>query len=325
LNARNLNVNDAAKMFTDSMKWREENDVDSIVERLIDEPHVKALMKYWPCSGNGEYFAKNGWPLFHLRVGPIDTNFLLTHYTPTQILEWHLICQEKREQLRQQQYEEIGFSNGALWILDCGGLGIKHLHPAGIEVLSKMKEVDTLNYPESVSRMYFVNVPSIFGTFWTMVKIWFDKHFLDKTRIHASNYYDEFVTLVEEELLPVYLGGTRENVAPGGGSDSSAFFNDEDHIEEIVVPARDSRRIQIEVELDNTILEWKFMVESNDIKLNLLDSNGKAIEQTQAPSSIGNITASAGTYTLEFDNKYSWTRQKKIEYTLTMRAVQENN
>lgn len=70
------------------------------------------------------------------------------------------------------------------------------------------------HYPETLFRMFIVNAPKVFSVAWSFVKPMLDVKTLDKIQIYGADYYPALVQLMDEAVIPSFLGG-RCN-CPGG-------------------------------------------------------------------------------------------------------------
>ena len=71
--------------------------------------------------------------------------------------------------------------------------------------------MDSLYYPETLSRLFIVNAPYIFTGAFSMVKKWLDKHTVDKIQVLGScsdkNVIKVLRTYIDPQSLPKEYGG----------------------------------------------------------------------------------------------------------------------
>ncbi len=62
-------------------------------------------------------------------------------------------------------------------------------------------------YPEVLGAMYIINAPFLFAGIWSGIKIFLDPNTQKKINIIGSNYKSELLKVIDEENLPMFLGG----------------------------------------------------------------------------------------------------------------------
>eukprot|EP01129_Flabellula_baltica_P012602 TRINITY_DN5708_c0_g1_i1.p1 TRINITY_DN5708_c0_g1~~TRINITY_DN5708_c0_g1_i1.p1 ORF type:complete len:373 (-),score=62.48 TRINITY_DN5708_c0_g1_i1:37-1155(-) len=306
----------AASMFVASMHWREENRIDEILEWFPLTECYERLTGYWPISRTGEEMTVDGWPVFYERVGVVDPRDVFEKVEEQDLINFHVYESERRERLRDEMYHERGFSVGTTFVQDLSELSMKSLYPPGIGIVSKLSAIDKANYPESVRKVYIINVPTLFSLVWKTIKGFFEPGLVRKFSIMSGNGYDAISRIVPEGHVPDFAGGSKENCAPGGvgynwyGTDA------------IVVPSSKSHRVSIEMEEGDDV-DWFLFTSGKDIRLQLgyeddiLEDFGRLQKHE-----ISYTAERSGVHHLIFDNTFSWTTKKTVHYNYTIKKIQ---
>eukprot|EP01102_Stenamoeba_stenopodia_P020119 TRINITY_DN7746_c0_g1_i1.p1 TRINITY_DN7746_c0_g1~~TRINITY_DN7746_c0_g1_i1.p1 ORF type:complete len:393 (-),score=59.98 TRINITY_DN7746_c0_g1_i1:112-1230(-) len=319
LRARQFDLDLAFEMFTKSLKWRSESGADTILETLPkSSKYFDVLEAYWPGYFHG--VDKEGIPIFLERMGSIDISVI--KIVPVQeFIDYHIYCQEYARQLLQKTAEDMGkpiFGN--VVIEDLAGLGLKHYYLPGIEIFKKLTVIDEANYPESLHRVYVLNIPKIFQIVWAMVSPVFDKRTLAKIKIYASNYQKDLLEDISADNLPVELGGSCPcgKCFRGGGKFDCPFLTT------ITVSSRSKHEVDIKIE-EPSDLEWQWRTKERDVCFSIAqkDSKTPVVAEKKTHEDSGSVKVQPGTYTLIWDNGYSKMRKKEISYWTTITKLSE--
>lgn len=108
----------------------------------------------------------------------------------------------------QSETEAWGNIVGTLVIRDLNGIGFRHLGSTGQEIIKMMVSVSSDNYPELLRKCLIVNSPWIFSSVWYLIKGWVAAKTAAKVSLVGSDYMDLLKEEIDEENIPVMLGGT---------------------------------------------------------------------------------------------------------------------
>jgi hypothetical protein len=136
LRARDFNIEKASHMLLESMKWREEHDVDN----LLYNYHQPAVIgKYFP--GAWHDFDVDQRPLYILKLGSCDVKGLLKSVGEEGLLKLTiLICEEGLKLMEEQtKKHERPIWNWCL-LVDLDGLCMRHLWRPGLKALLRIIE-----------------------------------------------------------------------------------------------------------------------------------------------------------------------------------------
>jgi hypothetical protein len=318
LGARNWEVEAAVELFEKSMIWRKENNIDTILEWYPKTENFKKMWNYWPCC-HDVFYTREGWPFYCERVGIVDFTHLFTICTPQDLVNFHIYEAEKREKLRFQMEKEHGFTVGTVFLHDFTNLGLRHIHTEAVNVFRQMSLIDQYNYPESVRKSFEINTPTVFSIIWGVVSHLLDPGLVAKLLFYGNNFQEDLLSIIPEDQLPTWAGGAREDVAFGGDLLVQKFLSEGTKIE---VPASKSVAVELIIEKNQTV-DWKFISESHDIDFHINYHKEEGIENIskheRVKSGEGTFIAEfTGTYSLVFDNTFSWTRKKVVTYQSTV-------
>eukprot|EP01129_Flabellula_baltica_P001348 TRINITY_DN11228_c0_g1_i1.p1 TRINITY_DN11228_c0_g1~~TRINITY_DN11228_c0_g1_i1.p1 ORF type:complete len:371 (-),score=85.00 TRINITY_DN11228_c0_g1_i1:58-1170(-) len=315
--ARDWNLDKAAAMYCESMKWREENDIDNITEWFPKTPNYDKVMSYWPSSRARGQLTVEGLPVYYERIGVVDAKELLSTVNDEDLINFHIYEQECRELLARELYEEHGFTAGTIFIQDLSGIGMKNLYRPGLNLISKLSEIDKANYPEIVRKMFLINAPTVFPLVWKIGKAFFDPDVIKKFSIHSDNGYSIFSRILPEDEIPIFAGGTKEGVAPGGKGHNWRGTR------EINIPRSDTYIKQFEVKEAGSEISYYFDCD-RDIKFSINYEGSIILDLGKVKKHEGSVIAEeTGTYQLVFDNTYSWTKSKTINYKKTVYGLEQ--
>jgi len=325
LRARAFNVGAAVEMLTKDIEWRKKVGADTILETFPKSKYFKGISEYWP--GHPHKVDNRGIPVFYERLGIVDPKSLLKAIPQDDLLQFHIYMMERAEK-RMRDAREQGITpelidEGTVIIEDLQGLGMKHMLTQGLDMIQKLAEIDQNHYPESLKKMYLVNAPSIFSVIWKIIAPWLDPITAAKMAIVSTDYKPllEAECGITNENLPSFLGGKCQcegGCCPKGGvygdvtSESSTVVN---------INSRDKHELIVKVEEEGSVLGWHFKPEGYDIGFIVYkQDNGKRKEvvpyaKFEDPAQ-GHVTASVGTYVLQFDNSYSMLRSKSVRYEI---------
>lgn len=165
LRARDFNVDKAAGQLQDTMRWRIENGIDSLLQGY-QQPAV--LRAHFP--GGWHAADLDGRPLYILRLGHMDVKGLLKALGEEGLLQLALhICEEGLRLLDEAadrlQRPVMSWS----LLIDLDGLSMRHLWRPGVKALLRIIETVERNYPETLGRVFVVRAPRVFPIAWTIV------------------------------------------------------------------------------------------------------------------------------------------------------------
>lgn len=171
LRARDFSVDKASQMLQESLKWREENSIDQMLNEYKPPP---VITKYF--LGAWHQTDKQNCPIYILRLGHMDVKGLLKSIGEEVLLKHCLHICEEGLQLIEQATNKTGkaVTNWSL-LCDLEGLSMRHLWRPGVKALLKIIETVEKNYPETLGRVFVVRAPRVFPIAWTIVSTFIRK------------------------------------------------------------------------------------------------------------------------------------------------------
>eukprot|EP01130_Rhizamoeba_saxonica_P002334 TRINITY_DN1215_c0_g1_i1.p1 TRINITY_DN1215_c0_g1~~TRINITY_DN1215_c0_g1_i1.p1 ORF type:complete len:275 (-),score=65.24 TRINITY_DN1215_c0_g1_i1:399-1223(-) len=206
--ATNWNMRESIKMLQKHMQWREEYNVDTIMEDFPKSPYSSYLLQHYPINFNHSV-TEDGSLVNYEASGRANIGNLLK--VPTEyLIQFHIWIMETRELKLRELKEEYGYYPGIVAIVDLLGLSMGNLGGnKGIQLLRQFTQIDAANYPETLRKIYLVNVPGFFKMIWRVVKPLLEQRTLDKFSI-GSEFNEELRIIIGPETLPSLYGGECE-------------------------------------------------------------------------------------------------------------------
>ncbi|CAO1409088.1 unnamed protein product [Diamesa hyperborea] len=209
LRARDFSIEKSTNMLIESLKWREEHDVDNLL-KTYREPQV--VEKYFP--GEWSQITDNEQrPMYIIKLGHMDVKGLLKSIGEDGLLRLTLyICEQGLKMM-----EELTKRHGKpIWswclLVDCQNLCMRHLWRPGVKALLRIIETVEKNYPETMGRVLICRAPRVFPVLWTIVSAFIDENtrnkflFFDNTPKNGLEHYipsmpSDFLTSSDVALI----------------------------------------------------------------------------------------------------------------------------
>jgi metal transporter CNNM len=315
--ARQWNLENATKMFLESMNWRKENNIDDIRKTFPTE-YAKDLEPFQKFYSGGIFTTIDGWPMFVERAGLMDPLSILRNTSPDFVLKLNIWRAEVMEKMRRKREKETGMSTGVLTIIDMQGVGWNHMSSPVMDSFKENATLSANNYPEALRRFLVINAPSFFTMIWNSVSGWLDKRTRDKTSVYGSDYLKHLLEVVSIDELSSSFGGNGPALLPGG-----VYQPYEQHSDSITVDIPAGKLYQKDIDIQNTgKLEWNFKSQHKDIGFAVYKIVGKEKKElfpwTKLVSNTGTMSVEPGRYAIVWDNHFSWTKKKTIHYHIAI-------
>ncbi|OVA05129.1 Cellular retinaldehyde binding/alpha-tocopherol transport [Macleaya cordata] len=247
LRARDFKVNEAFEMLKNTLQWRKDNKIDSI----LDEDLGVDLGSVAYMDG----LDYEGHPICYNMYGIFEDNQLYqktfgTEEKREQFLRW-------RFQLMEKGIQKLDFNKGGVSSL----LQINDLKnspgPSRKELRIAMKQAVGLlqdNYPEFVARNIFVNVPFWYYAFNAVLSPFLTQRTKSKfVFARPAKVTETLLRYIPAEQIPLRYGGMkREN--------DSEFSTEETTVSELTVKAGSTESIEIPAPEVGTTLVWDLIV-----------------------------------------------------------------
>jgi len=190
-------------------------------------------------------------------------------------------------------------------------------------------------------KAYIVNTPTFFSSIWSVASYLWDED-QKKKMIFLGSDYKEIFQVVDSAFVPVEFGGTCEWELPKGGPITNynlQFPVDERVWKKVVVPRADKFAETVHFpnyspEMEG-VVKWEFKTKDYDIEFGVFHS--ETLEHNRSPivksekvqSNVFTISGSlkltkSGYYHFTWDNTFSWTRSKDLEFILEIEGGGEH-
>ncbi|XP_062571602.1 SEC14-like protein 2 [Saccostrea cucullata] len=340
LRARNFDLKKSETMLRNHVAWRAQENVENIQDWECPE----VIQKYF----TGGLFGKDvdGCPVWIDPFGQIDLKGMLKSAKKADIIRAKVQLLEK---LHNKTFPEFSAERGkridSLVILyDLAKLGMKHLYKPGVDAYCEMLTMFEDHYPETLKYAIVINAPRFFPIAYNIVKPFLSEATAKKTIILGTNYRDTLYRYISPEELPVCYGGKhtdpdgdptcKSQIGQGGDVPKSyqrqqMLSAEIDNAVCVTVGRGSSFQVECEVPVKNSAIRWQFSTQGFDIGFGVYrrtkEERQKATDMEEVlPSKRvnshlvpedGSVTCTdVGMYILRFDNTFSWTRSKRIQY-----------
>ncbi|XP_074026952.1 SEC14-like protein 2 isoform X2 [Leptinotarsa decemlineata] len=202
LRARNWNLEAAEKMLRQSMKWRQQWEVDGALKEW-KPPDVITL--YHPSGTTG--FDKDGAPVICVPFVGFDVVGLLHSATRQDLIKMTISILEKNLDMAAKTGE-----NQVVVIFDMEGFNLRQYawRPAAEMVISLIQMYEA-NYPEILKACFIINAPRVFAIAFGVVKKFLNDYTLGKIQIFKSNpqkWKAAILKNITPENIPKHYGGS---------------------------------------------------------------------------------------------------------------------
>lgn len=223
LRARDWNVQHAYKMYSDTIKWRKEVDLSSMMQGSFDfEERDKVAAAGWKMYFHGtDKFHR---PIFVQDLAALNTTEVFTHTTPERVINFFACMLEDAVQRRyracttvaRDHARDVGFEEERVrrlcvddnfMILNVAGIGMGTFWAFKGQLQKLLGILDT-NFPELSGRVQIINAPWLFSTIWSYIKGWLPVNTAEKIDIVGTDFKGKLLEFIDEEQLPTSIGGT---------------------------------------------------------------------------------------------------------------------
>ncbi|PNF14249.1 hypothetical protein B7P43_G12208 [Cryptotermes secundus] len=300
LRARNFNVEAAEKMLRDSLRWRDNWEV----EKLRDWVPPEVMQKYYPSGISG--YDKEGAPVIIVPFAGLDMWGMMHCINKSDFIKMTIKTLEMYMSIAREQAEKFGNEASKLiCVMDMENFNIRQYawRPAG-EVVVALVQMYEANYPEILKACYIINAPKVFAIAFAVVKNFMNEHTLRKIQIIKSDpqkWQPILLASIEPDQLPAHFGGTLTDpdgnpryatkVAQGGKIPKSYYTKKTDSTSPplndtfttVVIKKGEKLNLPFIAPTENSILKWEFQSEGQDIKFGITCQDIDGTESTVVP------------------------------------------
>lgn len=225
--------------------------------------------------------------------------------------------------------------DGLTVIFDMDGVSSKMLWRPGLQMYLHLVKLLEDNYPEMLKQMFVVNAPRIFPILYKICRPMVSEETRHKIHVLGTNFSSTLLQYIEADQLPAYLGGTKTDpdgdprcrtlICQGGEVPEEYYLNDQvngEHLQVTSVARGGKHLVPVTVDTPDSVIRWEFRTENYDINFCVLGVDGETAVETERVNSHmvphdGTLACQhTGTYTLVFDNSFSWARTKTVHFAV---------
>ncbi len=231
LRGHQFNIDKAATMYSNYLKWRKEFNVDAVRHKIVHEgynhpnsfPHAELLYKSIPqVIISTEAFDVHGNPIAVETYNYSPREFLqqitVQDYTEFMLhtMEYKSIVMEQLAEARERKFlRDCNYNppNGYGVVLSCtiirdlSGLSMEFLSAEAKTILKVALDISQANYPEILYKSHLVNTSWIFSTVWYFVKGLLDVRTAAKVTTSSTDFLRTLSNEVTIENIPAIIGG----------------------------------------------------------------------------------------------------------------------
>jgi len=213
IRARDGDLERAEEFFRTSLQWRKDNDIDAIIGKEIPQIFSDKFPRQTECHD------KAGRPVITVPFGTWDVPFSVATYENIDQFKLYTLqgCEllmdeiHKADKARKEGAPRI---TQCVLLIDMAGFSFMNLLNVyavqnGLALLQSYEA----NYPETLYACYLINSSSMINMLLNLVKPVLAVNTYEKIRVFNTNV-EEWKTAileqVDEELLPIQFGGTKE-------------------------------------------------------------------------------------------------------------------
>ncbi|KAL8856112.1 MAG: hypothetical protein Q9178_007237 [Gyalolechia marmorata] len=187
LRARKFVPRDAFVQFKDTEKWRTDNNLDALYEKIDIQDYQEARSVYPQWTGRRD---RRGIPVYLYEVGKLDSKKMIAYSqatsksknkgpSPSRMLRLFALYENLTRFVmplcsavpgRPNPETPVDQSNN---IVDISKVGLKQFWNLRSH-MQDASQLATAHYPETLDRIFIIGAPSFFPTVWGWIKKWFD-------------------------------------------------------------------------------------------------------------------------------------------------------
>ncbi|KAI4218527.1 MAG: hypothetical protein L6R36_008906 [Xanthoria steineri] len=187
LRARKFVPQDALAQFKDTEKWRKDNNLDALYEKIDIQDYQEARSVYPQWTGRRD---RRGIPVYLYEVGKLDSKKMIAYSqatskskvkgpSPSRMLRLFALYENLTRFVmplcsavpgRPNPESPVDQSNN---IVDISRVGLKQFWNLRNH-MQDASQLATAHYPETLDRIFIIGAPSFFPTVWGWIKKWFD-------------------------------------------------------------------------------------------------------------------------------------------------------
>lgn len=205
LRARKLDLNKSFEMFTSYLKWRKENNIDSIASFAF--PEMDLVKVYYPHGFHKT--DRQGRPIYVDLLGEIKIDFLLKVTTNERLVQYQI---RNYERLMNHVFPSCSAEGKKYIYQTCNVIDLKKLsadllNKKSYGMLKKIAQVSQNYYPETLGQLFIINTGMLFKAAWAVCKAFLDQKTRDKIIPLGNEYKTKLFEHIDPDNLPKLIGG----------------------------------------------------------------------------------------------------------------------
>lgn len=213
LRARKFVYDDVVKMVEEATEVRKEAKGMDFYRNPVDALGCEPSLFYaqYPQLYSG--YAKTGVPLFISKPGILNVDGMECITTLDGIIKfhWHIMMHDFADRLRSQKKKDPNNFKRfeCLCVLDLANLTTYQLSRKSLAIIKEQSAIDSVCFPETMSKMLLLNAPTFFAASWRLIRGWLDPRTAAKIEVISSKSAGEkrLLELVDADQLPSDYGG----------------------------------------------------------------------------------------------------------------------
>jgi hypothetical protein len=170
IKVRNGDIDEARKSYIATMRWRRDNEVDTILDTYQD--HFEKIIELYPHLIHG--FAKDGSVVVYERLGAAKPASLFSEGITPDHMTRHFLARNELIFRRFVPDVKIPDTNNKsfgqlMTVLDVKGIRVADISTDVIKFIKLSSEITDSHYPGRVARLVICNAPIWFYSVWSMV------------------------------------------------------------------------------------------------------------------------------------------------------------
>ena len=257
LRARKWDVNAAVQQLIDTIKWRQEWNVDKLLANGENELFLEEIL-----TGKSYYmgYDKMGRPINYIHV----KDHLKDQFPVEATEKFGILSVETGRKLLERSIE-----TGTV-ILDMNGFGMYNMDYQLVKFFIHLLEN---YYPESLGLALIIHAPMVFYSCWAIIKHWIDP--VVQSKIHFLKNENELLQFIDSSNIPKRLYGNHPDfkyIPPTSEDETmiAAFRTDKQGKKIVRAAHRKAARYYL-----NVTLKWAH----SDQNQNLLEERKEATKQ----------------------------------------------
>jgi hypothetical protein len=205
LRARKLDVNKAFEMFVNSLNWRKENNIDSLL--TFHFPELDRVKVYYPHGFHKT--DKLGRPIYIDIMGEIKIDELFKLTTHERMITYQTKSYERLmyEIFPACSKESKKYVHQTFTIIDLKKLSAKHLNKKTYGLLKIISQISQNYYPETLGQLFIINTGLVFKAAWAVCKGFLDEKTRSKILALGKDYKKKLFEFADPENVPKIVGG----------------------------------------------------------------------------------------------------------------------